>query len=144
MRISQILDSKGANVVTTGPATTLAEAAKILVQHNIGAIIILDDQDDPSGIFTERDLLRFVTTKDYDLETTPLSEVMTRKLVTISPTDGVADALDLMKGHAIRHLPVMDGEEMVGIVSSRDVMNALHRSTAEENQHLKTYIFAVR
>lgn len=143
MRISQILDSKGANVVTTGPETSLAEAARILVQHNIGAIVIVEG-DAPSGIFTERDLLRFVTTEDYDLEKTPLSEVMTRKLVTISPTEGVIDALDLMKGHAIRHLPVMDGDAMVGIVSSRDVMNALHRSTAEENQHLKTYIFAVR
>jgi CBS domain-containing protein len=143
MRIHQILDSKGANVVTTTPDTSLSEAARILVEHNIGAIMILDG-DEPAGIFTERDLLRFVTTKDYNLETTPLSQVMTRNLVTITPTEGVIDALDLMKEHAIRHLPVMKDDTMVGIVSSRDVMNALHRSTAEENQHLKTYIFAVR
>lgn len=143
MRIHQILDSKGANVVTTTPDTSLGEAARILVEHNIGAIMILDDGQ-PAGIFTERDLLRFVTTKDYDLDTTPLSQVMTRNLVTIAPTEGVIDALDLMKEHAIRHLPVMKDDAMVGIVSSRDVMNAIHRSTAEENQHLKTYIFAVR
>ncbi len=143
MRISQILESKGANVVTTGPDTSLGEAARILVEHNIGAIMVMEDEE-PAGIFTERDLLRFVTTTDFDLEKTPLSEVMTRQLVTISPTEGVIDALDLMKAHAIRHLPVMKGDTMVGIVSSRDVMNALHRSTAEENQHLKTYIFAVR
>ena len=143
MRIHQILDSKGANVVTTTPDTSLSEAARILVEHNIGAIMILDG-DEPAGIFTERDLLRFVTTKEYNLETTPLSQVMTRNLVTITPTEGEIDALDLMKEHAIRHLPVMKDDTMVGIVSSRDVMNALHRSTAEENQHLKTYIFAVR
>ncbi len=143
MRIHQILDSKGANVVTTTPDTSLGEAARILVENNIGAIMIIDG-DEPAGIFTERDLLRFVTTKNYDLETTPLSEVMTRNLVTIAPTEGVIDALDLMKEHAIRHLPVMKDDTMVGIVSSRDVMNAIHRSTAEENQHLKTYIFAVR
>lgn len=143
MRIHQILDSKGANVVTTTPDTSLGEAARILVEHNIGAIMIMEGEE-PAGIFTERDLLRFVTTKDFDLETTPLSQVMTRDLVTITPTEGVIDALDLMKEHAIRHLPVMKGDAMVGIVSSRDVMNAIHRSTAEENQHLKTYIFAVR
>lgn len=143
MRIHQILDSKGANVVTTTPDTSLGEAARILVEYNIGAIMIMDDGE-PAGIFTERDLLRFVTTKDYDLDTTPLSQVMTRNLVTITPTEGVIDALDLMKEHAIRHLPVMKDDTMVGIVSSRDVMNAIHRSTAEENQHLKTYIFAVR
>ncbi|MEJ2539243.1 MAG: CBS domain-containing protein [Gemmatimonadota bacterium] len=143
MRLSQILDSKGASVVTTGPETSLATTARLLVEHNIGAVIVVDDGD-PVGIFTERDLLRFVATDNPDLERTPVSAVMTRDLVTIAPTEGVARALDLMKDNRIRHLPVMDDDTMVGIVSARDVMNALHRSTTEENAHLKTYIFAVR
>lgn len=143
MRISQVLASKGDDVVTTGPRTTLADAVHLLVQHGIGAVVVVDDGG-PVGIFTERDLLRFMATEAPDLERTPVSDLMTRDLVTAAPTDGVGEAMETMRIRRIRHLPIMDDGEMVGIVSVRDVLDALRRATQEENEHLKTYIFATR
>ena len=143
MRISQVLASKGAQVVTTGPRTTLADSVHLLVQHGIGAVVVVEDEN-PVGIFTERDLLRFMATEEPDLNETLVSELMTRELVTATPGDGVADAMDTMRVKRIRHLPIMEDGEMVGIVSVRDVLDALRRATQEENEHLKTYIFAVR
>lgn len=143
MRISQVLASKGPEVVTTGPQTTLTDAVHLLVEHGIGAVVVVDDGR-PTGIFTERDLLRFMATEKPDLDATPVVDLMTPDLVTAAPTDGVSDAMETMRVKRIRHLPILEDGEMVGILSIRDVLDALRRSTEEENEHLKTYIFAVR
>lgn len=143
MRISQVLTSKGADVVTTGPQATLTDAVHLLVAQGIGAVVVVDDAG-PVGIFTERDLLRFMATEKPDLDRTPVSELMTKTLITASPTDSVGDAMETMRVKRIRHLPIMDDGKMVGILSIRDVLDALRQATEEENEHLKTYIFAVR
>jgi CBS domain-containing protein len=143
MRLSQVLDSKGANVVTARPDTSLTEAVRLLVEANIGAVVVVDDTG-PVGIFSERDLLRYVAAGDPDFDRAQVAEFMTRKLITATPTQGVSDAMELMKEHRIRHLPIIADGEMVGIVSVRDVIDAIRRSTEDENEHLKTYIFSVR
>jgi CBS domain-containing protein len=143
MRISQVLASKGSQVVTTGPRTSITDAVRLLMEHGIGAVVVVDD-DGPVGIFTERDLLRYMASANPDIETTPVADLMTPKLVTAAPTDGVGDAMEIMRVQRIRHLPIMEDGAMVGIVSIRDVLEALRRATEEENEHLKTYIFAVR
>ena len=143
MRLSQVLDSKGANVVTARPDTSLTEAVRLLVEANIGAVVVVDDSG-PVGIFSERDLLRYVAAGDPDFDRAQVAEFMTRKLITAAPTQGVSDAMELMKEHRIRHLPIIADGEMVGIVSVRDVIDAIRRSTEDENEHLKTYIFSVR
>lgn len=143
MRIARILESKGSQVVTTGPDTSLGDAVRLLAENRIGAVVVIDDGD-PVGIFTERDLLRFMATESPDFEGTRVSELMTRELITASPTDDVASAMETMRVKHFRHLPVIDDGRMVGIVSARDVLDALRRSTQEENEHLKTYIFAVK
>jgi CBS domain-containing protein len=143
MRLSQVLDSKGADVVTARPDTSLTEAVRLLVEANIGAVVVVDDTG-PVGIFSERDLLRYVAAGDPDFDRAQVAEFMTRKLITATPTQGVSDAMELMKEHRIRHLPIIADGEMVGIVSVRDVIDAIRRSTEDENEHLKTYIFSVR
>jgi CBS domain-containing protein len=143
MQIFQVLASKGSDVVTTGPRTTLTEAVRLLMEHGIGAVVVVDG-DAPVGIFTERDLLRFMASKNPDIDTTHVEECMTRDLVTASPHDTVGDAMEMMREKRIRHLPIMSDGDLVGIVSIRDVLEALRRATAEENEHLMTYIFAVR
>lgn len=143
MRLFQVLDSKGSKVVTASPDTSLTEAVRLLVEANIGAVVVVDGSG-PVGIFSERDLLRYVAAGDPDFDRAKVSEFMTKELITATPTQGVADAMELMREHRFRHLPIVDNGEMVGIVSVRDVLDALRRSTEEENEHLKTYIFAVR
>jgi CBS domain-containing protein len=141
MRLSQVLDNKGASVVTARPDTSLTEAVRLLVEANIGAVVVMGDEG-PVGIFSERDLLRYVAAGEPDFDRAQVAEFMTKELITATPTQGVSDAMELMKVHRIRHLPIVQDGEMVGIVSVRDVIDAIRRATEDENQHLKTYIFS--
>lgn len=139
MRLAQILEAKGAEVVTTGPDTTIARVVALLVEHNIGAVVVVDGEA-AVGILSERDLLRFFARDAPDPAGTRVADVMTRALVTACPYDRVNRAMNVMTEKRIRHLPILDAGRLVGIVSIGDLVNALRRATEEENAHLKTYI----
>jgi CBS domain-containing protein len=139
MRLAQILEAKGAEVVTTGPDTTIAQAVALLVDHNIGAVVVVEEEA-PVGILSERDLLRFLAAGPPDLVGTRVSELMTAGMVTGTPYDRVSRAMTIMTEQRIRHLPILDGGRLVGIVSIGDLVNALRKAIEEENVHLKAYI----
>lgn len=114
-------------IVSVSPMTPVADAAREMTRRRIGAVLVVDDGE-LQGIFTERDALTRVLAEDRDPSTTLLGEVMTRHPDTIAPGETVAAALAMMNEHGYRHLPVVDGEKIVGIVSIRD----LYRSIKEQ------------
>ena len=108
------------------PSASVEEAAKAMAQRNIGAVIIAEEGH-LLGIFTERDLARRVVAVGRDPKATTLELVMTSDLATVRPDDQDDRARDLMRRTGCRHLPVMDGEHIVGILSIRDLYAALER-----------------
>ena len=100
----------------------VVEAAKLMAQHNIGAIIILSAIKEPLGIFTERDLLKRVVAQGLDPKSTPLSKVMTPKFVCVQASDELKDLPEIMVQGNFRHLPVVEGRKLLGILSIRDIV----------------------
>jgi CBS domain-containing protein len=117
MQIGGVMRTK---IVTAKPDETAASAIERMLEAGIGSIVVCDG---PSlvGIFTERDVLRLAGTGE-PFRDKPLSEVMTGKPVTVTAEDGILDATKLMEERRIRHLPVVEGDNLVGIVSIRDVL----------------------
>jgi CBS domain-containing protein len=111
-------------LVTLGGETSVRAAATLMAERKIGAVLILDDKR-LAGIFTERDLLTRVVVPGRDPDKTALAEVMTRSPDVLRPDDTVATALDMMNKHGYRHLPVLDGNDLVGIVSVRDLFHSV-------------------
>ncbi len=139
MRISDVLRSKGADVITTDPDRTLLEVVRTLVKHDIGATVVVEEGR-PVGIVSERDILRLTARAHDALATTRAEALMTRDLVTASPEDDLDRVMNLMTNHRVRHLPILEGERLVGIVSIGDVVNRLRSESEENNRHLMAYI----
>lgn len=143
MRISDILRRKGSEVVTIEPQHTVHDAIQSLVRNNIGALLVTDLDGQLVGIFTERDILREAALHCDRLEETVVGDVMTRNVVIGVPEDPLEYVMGIMTQNRIRHLPVMNGEELAGIVSIGDVVNAHLQETEFENRLLKDYIHGV-
>lgn len=104
---------------------SVQEAAELMEKHNIGSVVVLDAIKDLRGIFTERDLLRRVVAKGKNPKTTKIKEVMTPKVMVAQATDNAWDLLEVMQREKFRHLPVVDGRKLVGIISLKDFYDCL-------------------
>ncbi len=124
MNVEAIIKSKGAKVVTVTPETTVSEAAKILKRARIGAVVVSSDGSDVLGILSERDIVNTMAdpTKRTGLLEKPVSALMTREVLTCEPEDTVQKCMALMTDRRVRHLPVVQGEKMIGLVSIGDVV----------------------
>jgi CBS domain-containing protein len=138
--ISELIREAGV-LIHTRPKTTVQAAATTMSEHNVGSIVVIDDDRNPVGIFTERDLLNRVVAEGIDPETTPLSEVMTTDLVIISGDTARGRALNIMQENHIRHLPVADDDELVGIVSLRDLLSFEMKRREQEVEQLREYVY---
>jgi CBS domain-containing protein len=139
MTVREILRSKLSEVITIAPGATVREAMRVLVEHNIGAVVVVVG-DSIGGILTERDLLRAGAEDPRWLLQGKVEDLMTREVITASESMELAEVMDIMAERRIRHLPITRGEEMCGIVSIGDVVNALRQSTEAENRYLHAYI----
>lgn len=139
MKIEEILRDKGHDVVTVTESQTVLEAVRILVDHNIGGVVVMDGKR-PTGILTERDILRLTARTPGELGSIQVGGVMTRVLITVTPDDQLAEAMDVMTENKIRHLPVMEGERLTGIISIGDLVNACRLLAEKENSELRQYI----
>jgi len=143
MRLQDILAVKGTTVFTTSPDVSLAEVVRQMVEHNIGSMLVCQRDltlgERLVGIITERDMLRCFAAGKCDLEQM-VADVMTTKLITAKPTDSVTDLMGVMTTHRIRHVPVMSGERLVGMVSIGDLLKAQHDHLVAENQFMRDYI----
>ncbi|MGH7392436.1 MAG: CBS domain-containing protein [Candidatus Rokuibacteriota bacterium] len=123
MNIASVLASKGVEVVTVRPEQTIREALALLAERNIGAVVVASGEGRPAGIVSERDVVRILA-RDERVFDWPVSRIMTRDVVVGAPADDLATVSSTMTERRIRHLPVMDGGTLVGIVSIGDIVKA--------------------
>ncbi len=139
MKIREILRNKGRTVVTITGDRTVLEAVAVLVEHNIGSVVVVEG-DRPRGILTERDILRLTARSPGELDSIPVATAMTSEVITTTPDRDLTEVMDVMTGNKVRHLPVVEEGRLTGIVSIGDVVNACRVSAEEENSHLRRYI----
>jgi len=135
-----ILDDKGADVWTVGPDDTVFDALETMADHNIGALLVMED-DDLVGILSERDYARKVKLLERGSKDTRVSEIMTTEIRTVGSTSTVAECMELMTEYRIRHLPVLDDDGRVaGVISIGDVVKAMIAQQRDMIDQLERYI----
>ncbi len=130
MLIAHVLGEKGAAVHTLRADATLEQAAAELDQKKVGALVVMEDGGTIAGVLSERDIVREVARRGASCLEDAVSSIMSRDVVTASPTETVDEGLGRMTDRRIRHLPVLDGGKLVGIVSIGDLVK--HRIAAVE------------
>ena len=128
------------NVLTLVPDETAREAAKVMGANRISAVLVVQDNR-LIGIVTERDLAKKVIAGGLDPETTKLSEIMTANPDTLSPDDSPINALELMSTRGYRHLPVVNGDDLVGMVSIRDLYSFVKNQLEEDIKQRDAFMF---
>ena len=123
MNIASLLAKKGVKVATVGPRDTIREALKRLAEHNIGALVVVDEEGGLAGIVSERDIVRALVRTEAILAE-PISAIMTRNVIIGMPQDDLVAAGITMTDRHIRHLPILDGGRLIGIVSIGDIVKA--------------------
>ncbi len=139
MNISEILSRKGTSVVTTSPDATVGDVVALLAEHKIGAVPVVAGAS-VTGIVSERDVVRQLAASGPDVLSMSVSELMTVDLVTASPSDSLDATASLMTDRRIRHLPVLSGGELAGIVTIGDVVAARMRELEQTREQLENYI----
>ncbi|MDN3563830.1 CBS domain-containing protein [Paeniroseomonas aquatica] len=143
MVIASILKGKGNQVVSLGPDDTILDLARLLARHRIGAALVRAPDGRLLGIVSERDVIRGMAGHGTGTTTLPVSQVMTRDLVTVLPETQVIEALGLMTQRRVRHLPVLDaGGGLIGMVSIGDLVKARIEEAEQEAEELKHYVTA--
>jgi CBS domain-containing protein len=137
--VESILGRKGRDVVSVPATETVLSAAQIMNQHGIGGVVVTDNEE-LVGIFTERDIMRRVVTDRLDPEETTVRQVMTSPVVSCRPDTPVEECMAAMTGRRVRHLPVLDGNMLVGIVTSGDILAYQAEDQEATIEHLSTYI----
>ena len=140
MRISNLLEAKGASVATIGPEGTVAELIAELGRHGIGAVVVSPDSSHIEGIVSERDVVRHLHLAGGALLGHPVSSIMTSKVQTCSPDDEVESLVVTMTEHRIRHVPVVRDGLLVGIVSIGDVVKSRMDELERDRKALINYI----
>jgi CBS domain-containing protein len=140
MRIADILRSKGSTVATVDPAATLVDLIRELASHNVGALPVVDDTGRLVGIVSERDVVRQLHAHGPDVLSTPVSEFMTAGVRVCAPGDEVTEQARVMTDGRFRHLPVVDGGALAGIVSIGDLVKARIDQLESEREQLQSYI----
>ncbi|HEY2840244.1 MAG TPA: CBS domain-containing protein [Pirellulales bacterium] len=144
MTLHEILSVKGSEVHTIDELSTLDDAVQKLVRHNCGSLVVLNRATDSGrrrmiGILTERDILRACAAR-WPLAHTAISEAMTRDVIVGAPSDSIEDTMEVMTERRVRHLPILEHGDLVGLISIGDVVKARHEQTVFENHHLKAYL----
>lgn len=140
MRVAQILKAKGHKVVTTRLDTTIAELVRTLTLERIGAAVVTGDEGTVVGIISERDIVHGLSEHGADLLNMRVGELMTRTVVTCRPEQSLEDIMREMTSSRIRHLPVLQDGEMVGIISIGDVVKNRLEELEKESGALRDYI----
>jgi CBS domain-containing protein len=140
MNVKAILSTKGTGVITIEPHATLEAAVAVLAQHRIGALVVLGADQRVIGILSERDIVRSLAELGAAALSTPLAQVMTRRVVTCGEAETVAGIMERMTNGKFRHVPVVEQEQLVGIVSIGDVVKHRLSEIEIESAALRDYI----
>jgi CBS domain-containing protein len=139
MRIADVLRTKGAGVATITPETSVSGLLNELAMNNIGAMVVVSS-DGVVGIVSERDVVRKLHEHGVELLRLPVSAIMTTMVATCSPTDTVDHLTALMTTKRVRHIPVVENERLVGIVSIGDIVKQRMEELENEQRALQDYI----
>ena len=137
--VARVLADKGSDVISVAPDQTVYTALEVMEEHNIGAVVVLDGED-LIGILTERDYARKVILLDRLSKNTKVSSIMTSELHTVAPDTTVVDCMGIMTDMKVRHLPVIDGGDLVGVISIGDVVKAIIAQQRSLIDQLEQYI----
>jgi CBS domain-containing protein len=143
MTIAAILKHKSqgsADVASVSPTDPIAEVARVLAARRIGAVLVRDTARQVLGILSERDIIRFLASHGPGALELTAAQVMTTNIQTATPATTVTEAMSMMTAGRFRHLPVLAGDELVGIVSIGDVVNARLRDQENEVDNLRAYV----
>ena len=132
--------NKNRQIWTISKEQSVMQALIIMSEKNIGAIIIVDNNDLPTGIFSERDYARKVILKGKNSKDTLLDEVMTKELITVARDFKIDQCMELMIENRIRHLPVLENKKVIGIISIGDVLKIMIKEQKELIDHLQKFI----
>ncbi len=139
MKVEDILKTKGSNIYAVLPDTNVYDALKIMGEKNIGALMVMEE-DQLKGIFSERDYARKVVLVNRTSRETLISDIMTTSVITVAPADSIEHCMELMSKKKIRHLPVANNGKVTGLISISDVVTAIIQSQKETILHLENYI----
>lgn len=140
MTVKTILARKGTAVVTIDPTATVTAAAKLLGQRGIGAVVVTGAEGRTIGIVSERDIVKALAARGATVLDTPVSEIMTRKVVTCTQQDTIGELMQTMTDGKFRHVPVVEQDRLVGIVSIGDVVKSRLEQMEQESDALRDYI----
>lgn len=140
MNVEQILGDKGGTVFTVKEDARVSDAIEVLNTQNIGVVIVVDAKGAPTGILSERDIIRRLTSDTATILLSPVTKCMTPKPVTCAPHDTVDEAMQTMSSKRIRHLPVTKDGALVGLISIGDVVKRKIAQAEEEAAALRDYI----
>ena len=140
MTVKTILSTKGGDVISIEPTASLETAVKTLAKHRIGALLVLGPDCRVVGILSERDVVRALGEQGADVLTMPLAQVMTRKVVTCGETETVGTLMEQMTAGKFRHVPVVEQDQVVGIISIGDVVKHRLHEMDQESAALRDYI----
>lgn len=141
--VKEILAEKGSDVVTMTADASVVNAARVMNERGIGGVVVTDGKR-MVGIFTERDILRRVVAEKRDPATTRVRDVMTSPVMTCRPAASIEELMSVVTTKRIRHIPVMDGDTLVGIVTSGDLLAYQVREQADTIEFLNSYVYDVR
>ena len=137
--IKHLLDAKGRDVESISPDRSVLDAIMQMAEKGIGALVVVDDGS-LAGIVTERDYARKVILKGRSSQETPVSDIMTADIVTATSDESVQSCMNKMTDRRIRHLPVVDNDEITGMISIGDLVKAIIADQKEEIEQLEHYI----
>ena len=139
MTVNQILSKKGKEVYSVLSTITVYEALGVMSEKNIGAILVIEDEI-LKGILSERDYARKIALKAKSSKKTFVHEIMEENVVTVKPSDNLDYCMELMDAKRVRHLPVIENELIIGIISISDVVKSIIEIQKETIKHLDYYI----
>jgi CBS domain-containing protein len=134
-----VLKRKGKDVFPAGPDTFVFDALKVMSDENVGALLVLN-KGKLVGIFSERDYARKVILKGKSSRETVVQEIMTEEVYTVRPDQNIRECMEMMTNRQIRHLPVMEGEKLMGVISIGDVVKCIIEDQKDTIDKLETYI----
>ena len=139
LQVKHLLDEKGRNVYAISPGEPVLAAIRAMAEHGIGALLVLDG-DILVGVISERDYARKIILNNRSSSDTPVRDVMTPTVITVSPADSVDTCMRLCTDSRVRHLPVVDGGKVIGVVSIGDLVKAVISEQGVQIEQLQRYI----
>lgn len=140
VKVADILASKGSLVITIKPTDSIGTLSRLLCDKRIGAAVVSSNGSSVDGVISERDIAYGLSIHTANLHALPVSALMTKTVITCSPNDGIAKVASTMLARNIRHVPVEDGNTLIGMVSIRDVLNSRLEELQRETALLRNFV----